>query len=146
MHSEVEKLVERIAHLRGQIVDATGPLRPVDRLRLYADEPGDWEFSPDDAETVVELLDNLGHATREAASLIERLYRERETALNMRDQLAKTLRQTCGLACGLVVEFGNLNGFPNLSDEELGSAVMGVAREGARVLNLYDAALAEQPQ
>ena len=77
-----------------------------------------------------------------AASLIERLYRERETALNMRDQLAKALRQTCGL----VVEFGNLNGFRNLSDEELGSAVMGVAREGARVLNLYDAALAEQPQ
>jgi hypothetical protein len=99
-------------------------------LRTDADEIAGWGAG------------NEAGRVREAASLIERLYRERETALNMRDQLAKALRQTCGL----VVEFGNLNGFRSLSDEELGSAVMGVAREGARVLNLYDAAIAEQPQ
>jgi hypothetical protein len=117
MQSEVEKLVERLRNYRPPTVDG------------YGYPPGQ---EPREHHTICD----------EAASLIESLYRERETALNMRDQLAKALRQTCGL----VVEFGNLNGFRNLSDEELGSAVMGVAREGARVLNLYDAALAEQPQ
>lgn len=34
-------------------------------------------------------------------------------------------------ATGIIVEFGNLNGFRNLSDEELGRAVLGVAKQCA---------------
>lgn len=135
MHSEVEKLVERIAHLRGQIVDATGPLRPVDRLRLYADEPGDWEFSPDDAETVVELLDNLGHATREAASLIERLYREREE-----------LREALGASMTALDDWLNVYASEFCDEDRVKIAQYGTIAYIAHVQEANRNALAEQPQ
>jgi hypothetical protein len=41
-------------------------------------------------------------------------------------------------ALGVVVEFGDLNGFRNLTDEELGRTVIGVAEAGAALLNKLD--------
>jgi DNA integrity scanning protein DisA with diadenylate cyclase activity len=42
-------------------------------------------------------------------------------------------------ALGIIVEFGDLNGFRNMSDEELGRAVKGVAENAAAALNKAEA-------
>jgi hypothetical protein len=73
MITEHEKLIERLTNLRAKIVGDQGPLCPMDRLRLFAEEPCDWELGADDAEALVDLLDNLGHATKEAAAALSQL-------------------------------------------------------------------------
>lgn len=44
------------------------------------------------------------------------------------------LRHVLNQSLGIIVEFGNLNGFRNLSDAELGRAVVGMAERIAEVL------------
>ncbi len=44
------------------------------------------------------------------------------------------LRGIIGRALAVIVEFGNLNGFRNLSDQELGALVTSVAKECAEAL------------
>lgn len=44
------------------------------------------------------------------------------------------LRTTLNQALGIIVEFGNLNGFRNMTDAELGRAVVGMAERIADVL------------
>jgi hypothetical protein len=46
----------------------------------------------------------------------------------------EALRTTLNQALGIIVEFGNLNGFRNMSDAELGKAVIGMAERIAEVL------------
>ena len=44
-------------------------------------------------------------------------------------------------ATGIIVEFGDLNGFRNASDEELGRAVLAMATAGCHTLDRLHAAL-----
>lgn len=49
---------------------------------------------------------------------------------------APALAEALEHALGLIVEFGDLNGFRNLSDAELGKAVVAVAEEARAALAL----------
>lgn len=46
----------------------------------------------------------------------------------------EVLRKTLNQSLGIIVEFGNLNGFRNMSNAELGKAVVGMAERIAEVL------------
>jgi hypothetical protein len=59
----------------------------------------------------------------------------------MQKALADT-RTTLNQSLGIIVEFGNLNGFRNLSDAELGKAVTFMAESASAQIAKADAALA----
>jgi hypothetical protein len=59
----------------------------------------------------------------------------------VRKALADT-RTTLNQSLGIIVEFGNLNGFKNLSDAELGKALIFMAESASAQIAKADAALA----
>lgn len=58
-------------------------------------------------------------------------------------EAVNALVRAANQALGVIVEFGDLNGFRNLSDEELGKCVVGMAKSLANALapfkNMEDA-------
>jgi hypothetical protein len=51
-----------------------------------------------------------------------------------KDERIILLETTLTQALGIIVEFGNLNGFRNMSNAELGKAVLGMAEHIADIL------------
>ena len=77
---------------------------------------------------------------QEAADALERAERQlAETAANEAE-----LRRCLTCALGVVVEFGDLNGFRNTTDQELGKLVIVVAEESATTLNCPASAAAKR--
>ena len=77
---------------------------------------------------------------QEAADALERAERQLAEAAANEAELRRCL--TCAL--GVVVEFGDLNGFRNTTDQELGKLVIVVAEESATTLNCPASAAAKR--
>ena len=94
-------------------------------------------MSETNAELVADLR-KVGYI--EAADALERAERQlAETAANEAE-----LRRCLTCALGVVVEFGDLNGFRNTTDQELGKLVIVVAEESATTLNCPASAAAKR--
>ena len=108
-------------------------------------------LSPNGRDWVSEIygLDGDGHIFAEAYGFSEEEARSNAALIvkagNSHDALVNALletRQTLNQALGVIVEFGNLNGFRNLSDQELGKAVQTMAESAAQQIENADSALA----
>ena len=101
----------------------------IEWLKSLAAKGGKGTVDNIDARGLGRVADALERAERQLA----------ETAANEAE-----LRRCLTCALGVVVEFGDLNGFRNTTDQELGKLVIVVAEESATTLNCPASAAAKR--